>query len=50
MKGLNAIHEMDIAHLNIRIDNVLMNVPLNDTAADTEESLLQLKIENFGIA
>jgi serine/threonine protein kinase len=44
MEGIKKIRAASIAHLDIKIDNVFVNIPPND------DSVVQLKIGDFGMA
>jgi serine/threonine protein kinase len=41
VKGLEKIHDSGIAHLDIKIDNIFVNIPADGTGG------IQLKIGNF---
>ncbi len=45
MLGLKTLRENNISHLDIKIDNILLHVPIDD-----ENAQLVLKIGDFGMA
>lgn len=50
MEGLKAVRDNNVAHLDVKIDNVFMNISLNDEEAATDSPILQIKIGDFGMA
>lgn len=50
MEGLKAIHESNFAHLDIKVDNIFVNVSLTDEEIIKNKSIVQVKIGDFGMA
>lgn len=46
IEGIKAIHDQNIAHLDIKVDNVFLTVSLNED----DQPILKIKIGNFGMS
>lgn len=48
MEGLKALRDINIAHLDVNIDNIFVSICSYEEEKATDKAIIQVKIGNFG--